>query len=341
MLAAVITRPGDPDVLEIQERPTPVPGAEQVLVRVRASSLNRADLAQRRGRYPAPPGAPADIPGLEYAGEVVALGPEVRDRRVGDRVMGLVGGGGHAEYVVVHERTTMGVPEAMRWTDAGAIPEAFMTAHDALVQADLRPGETVLVHAVGSGVGLAAVQLVRAGGGRALGTARTPSKLEQARAHGMLAGLAVLPDVARDPATLRDALVAFVHAHTEERPPERRGADVALDLAGGTYVNATLHALAPMGRAILIGLVAGARDTVDLDRVLRGRLTLRGTVMRARALEERIATARRFAAEALPLFGAGALRATVDAVFPLARIAEAHALLESNATTGKVVLTLD
>ena len=340
MRTAVIPRPGPPDVLEIQDRPTPTPAPGEVLVRVYASALNRADLAQRRGRYPAPPGVPADVPGLEYAGEVVACAPDVTARRVGDRVMGLVGGGGHAEYVVTDARTTLAIPDGLSWEEAAAIPEAFITAHDGLAQAHFARGEVVLVHAVGSGVGLAAVQLVRALGGTALGTARTPAKLEQARAHGMLAGLAVLPDVARDPAALRDALVAFVHAHTAERAPEHRGADVALDLAGGTYVNATLHALAPMGRAILIGLVAGGRDTVDLDRVLRGRLTLRGTVMRSRGLEERIATAERFAAAVLPLIADRAVHATIEAVFPLERIAEAHALLESNATTGKIVLTM-
>ena len=341
MRAAIITRPGDPDVLTIGDRPTPTPVADQLLVRVRASALNRADLAQRRGHYPAPPGAPADVPGLEYAGEVAAVGPEVRAFAVGDRVMGLVGGGGHAEFVVVHERTALRVPERLSWIEAGAIPEVFLTAHDALAQAGFRPGETVLVHAVASGVGLAAVQLVRAFGGTALGTARTASKLDAAGAHGMHAGLALGTEVTGDATALREALVAFTHAHTAARPPETRGADVALDLVGGRYVNATLHALAPLGRAVLIGLVAGARDTVDLDRVLRARLTLRGTAMRSRPLEERIAVARRFAAEVLPRLADGTVRATVDAVFPLARIAEAHALLESNATTGKVVLTMD
>lgn len=334
MLAAVITRPGPPDVLELREVPTPVPGTEQILVRVRASALNRADLLQRRGGYPAPPGAPADIPGLEYAGEVAALGPGARQWREGDRVFGLVGGGGHAEYVVVHERTAVRVPDALDWQAAGAVPEAFMTAHDALRQADARPGDTALIHAVASGVGLAAVQLARAFGLRALGTARTPGKLDAARAHGMAHGLSVPRATGADPAALARALAEFASAHSARGV----GADVVLDLVGGAYTNASLHAMAPMARLILIGLVAGAEGTLELGRVLRGRLTIRGTVMRARPLEERIATTRRFADEVVPLLADGTVRATIDRTYALAEIAAAHERLESNETVGKLVV---
>ena len=334
MLAAVITRPGAPDVLEVREVAPPVPGTEQILVRVRASALNRADLHQRRGQYPAPPGVPSDIPGMEYAGEVAALGPGAREWREGDRVFGLVGGGGQAEYVVVHERTAMRIPEALDWVGAAAVPEAFITAHDALLQGNARPGETVLVHAVGSGVGLAAVQLARAFGLRALGTARTPSKLDDARAHGLNAGLAIDRALTADPRALAAALADFARTHADRAG----GVDVALDLVGGAYTNATLHAMAPLGRLILIGLVGGAETPLELGRVLRGRLTIRGTVMRARALEERIAVARRFAAEVLPLLAAGTLRPTIDRTYPLAEIAAAHERLESNETVGKVVV---
>jgi NADPH:quinone reductase-like Zn-dependent oxidoreductase len=246
-----------------------------------------------------------------------------------------VGGGGHAEYVVVHERTAVRVPDGLSWEEAAAVPEAFMTAHDALRQADARPGETMLVHAVASGVGLAAVQLARAFGLRTLGTARTAAKLEPARAHGMDAGLAIEPAVATDAAALGARLDAFVREATGGR-----GVDVGLDLVGGAYVDATVRAMAPMGRVILIGLVAGTAGAVDFGRVLRARLTVRGTVMRARALEERIVVARRFAAEVVPLLAAGTVRPTVERVFPLAQIAEAHRLLESNATVGKVVLSI-
>jgi putative PIG3 family NAD(P)H quinone oxidoreductase len=336
MLAAVITRPGPPDVLAIREVPTPMPGTEQILVRVRASALNRADLLQRRGGYAAPPGVPADIPGLEYAGEVAALGPGARQWREGDRVFGLVGGGGHAEYVVVHERTAMRVPDALDWEAAGAIPEAFLTAHDALRQADARPGDTALIHAVASGVGLAAVQLARAIGLRPLGTARTASKLDAARAHGMAAGLAVSREIAAAPDRLASTIAEFARTHALRGA----GADVALDLVGGAYTNATLHAMAPLGRLILIGLVAGAEGTLELGRVLRGRLTIRGTVMRARPLEERITTTRRFADEVLPLLAAGTVRATIDRTYALAELAAAHERLESNETVGKLVVRI-
>ena len=336
MRTVVITRPGPPEVLVVERRPVPTPGLGEVLVRVHATALNRADLMQRRGAYPPPPGAPADVPGLEYAGEVVALGPGVRARAVGDRVFGLVGGGAYAEYVVAHERTAVRIPDPLDWIAAAAVPEAFMTAHDGLVQADARPGDAVLVHAAASGVGLAAVQLARAFGMPALGTARTEAKLDAVRAHGATGTLAVPSNAAGDEAALRALLVEFTHAHTDGR-----GADVAIDLVGGGYVSATLHALAPRGRHVLIGLVAGREGTVDFARILSARITLRGTVMRARALEERITTAQRFAHEVVPLLASGAVRPTVDRVFALADVADAHRHLESDATTGKVVLRVD
>ncbi len=333
MRAIVITRPGDPEVLAVEDRPTPEPGTGEVLVRVHATALNRADLLQRRGAYPPPPGAPADVPGLEYAGEVVALGPGARELAVDDRVFGLVGGGAYAEYVVAHERTAVRIPDALGWAEAAAVPEAFMTAHDALVQADARPGDVALVHAAASGVGLAAVQLARAFGLTALGTVRTAAKLDAVRAHGAAAVLVVPRDASRDPAALGALLGDFVRAHSAGR-----GADVCVDLVGGPYVNATLHALAPHGRHVLVGLVAGREGTVDFGRVLVARLTVRGTVMRARPLEERIATARRFAREVVPLLASGAVRPTVDRVLPLDAAADAHRYLEEDASTGKVVL---
>ncbi len=335
MRAIVIARPGGPEVLELRDVTPPEPAPEQVLVRVRATALNRADLLQRRGQYAAPPGSPQDVPGIEYAGEVAALGAGVRALREGDRVMGLVGGGGYAEYVAVHERAAVPVPDALGWAEAAAVPEAFITAHDALLQAGARPGEAALVHAAASGVGLAAVQLARALGLRALGTTRTAAKLDAVRAHGAHEALAVPREAARDEPALRALLGEFVRAHTGGR-----GADVALDLVGGPYVNATLQAMAERGRAVLVGLVAGRSGAVDFDRVLGARLTVRGTVMRARPLEERIATARRFAAEVLPWLADGTVRPTVDRVLPLEQAAEAHRVLESDATTGKVVLAV-
>ena len=325
MRAAVIARPGPPDVLEIRDVPRPEPGTEQVLVRVRASALNRADLIQRAGRYPAPPGWPADIPGLELAGEVSQSGPGARRWREGDRVFGLVGGGAHAEYVVMHERTLAPVPAGMDWTDAGAVPEAFITAHDALVaRAHVRPGDQVLVHAVGSGVGLAAVQVARALGATPYGTARTPDKLERARELGMTDGV-TLADGSLD------ALTGAVATWTNGG-----GIDIVLDLVGGAYTAASIGIMAPLGRLVLIGTMGGARTDLDLRQVLTRRLTIRGTVMRARPLEERILTMRAFEREVVPLLARGIVRPVIDRVFPLGEIAEAHRYLESNASFGKV-----
>jgi len=296
-------------------------------VRVRASALNRADLLQRRGNYPAPAGAPVDIPGIEFAGEVAALGPGAREWREGDRVYGLVGGGAHAEYLVTHERAVARLPDGLAWEQAGAVPEAFITAHDALRQAEARSGETVLVHAVGSGVGLAAAQLARATGMRCLGTARTPEKLDRAAAYGVDAGLALGTDLT--------PLAAWVAEHTGGR-----GADVALELVGGPYLDATLGAMAPLGRVILVGTMGGARGELDQRRLLTKRLTLRGTVLRARPIEERIQVTRRFGAEVGPLLASGAVGPVVDSVFALGDLAKAHERLESNATFGKVVIAL-
>jgi len=326
MLAAVITRPGGPEVLEVREVPRPEPGTDQVLVRVRASALNRADLLQRQGRYPAPPGVPADIPGMEYAGEVAALGPGARHCRVGDRVFGLVGGGAHAEYLVAHERTMAALPAGIEWGEAGAVPEVYITAHDALVtQAAVRPAERVLVHAAGSGVGLAAIQLTRALGAVPYGTARTESKLERARDHGMEGGWVAPGDLTR----LREQV---------DRWTGGQGMDVVLDLVGGPYVGASAAALGLKGRLLLIGSMGGREAQLPLGHVMSNRLTIRGTVLRSRPLEERILTTRAFAAEVVPMLERGAVRATIDSRFALAEIGAAHERLESNATFGKVVL---
>jgi len=324
--AAVITRPGGPEVLELRDVPRPEPGAELLLIRVRASALNRADLLQRQGRYPAPPGAPADVPGIEFAGEVAACGPGARLWAEGARVFGLVGGGAHAEYVVTHERAVAEVPPEIGWSDAAAVPEAFITAHDALVsQAAVRPAERVLVHAAGSGVGLAAIQLARALGAVPYGTARTASKLDRAREYGMEDGW--VPPAG--PGALRERVEAWTGG---------RGMNVVLDLVGGPYVEASAAALGPKGRLILIGAVAGGDVRLPLGHVMSNRLTIRGTVLRSRPLEERILATRAFAAEVVPMLARGVVRATVDRRFPLAEIAAAHALLEGNATFGKVVL---
>ena len=327
MRAAVITRPGGPEVLEIRNVDDPVIEDDGLLVRVHASGINRADIHQRNGGYPAPPGSPADIPGLEYAGEVAAVGSAVRGFAMGDRVYGIAGGGAHAELLAIPARTAARFPASLSWTDAGAIPEAFITAHDALRQADARPGEAVLVHAVGSGVGLAAAQLCHAWGMHCLGTARTPQKLDRAREFGVEAGLALGTDLS--------PLAPFVREHTDGR-----GVDVALDLVGGPYLDATLGSMATLGRIVLVGTMAGSRGELDYRRLLQGRVTLRGTVLRARPIEERIAVTRRFGAEVGPALASGAVRPVVDSRFPLDELPRAHERLESNATFGKVVVTM-
>ena len=326
MRAAVITRPGGPEVLEVRDVPRPLPRDGEVLVRVHASALNRADLLQREGRYPAPPGAPTNIPGLEIAGEVVEVGGGVTDWVARDRVFGIVGGGGNAEFAVTRAAELARVPSALSWEDAAAVPEAFITAHDALVTlGGFQPGQSTLIHAVGSGVGLAATQLARALGGRGYGTARTAEKVEKARAFGLTDGCVVDQDLA-------------VIGAAVERWTKGRGVDVVIDLVGGPYLAASLECTAPLGRLILVGLLAGRSAPLNLGTILQRRLTVRGTVMRSRSAAEKAAATAAFVRDVLPLLESGAVRPVVDRVFPLEEIGKAHELLASNRTFGKVVI---
>lgn len=326
MRAAVITRPGGPEVLELRDVEPPDAGTGEVLVRIRASALNRADLLQREGRYPAPPGWPADIPGMEIAGEVAARGLRTSLWKEGDRVFGIVGGGGNAEFIVTHERTLAAIPSNLSWTEAAAVPEAFITAHDALVtQAEVRPSERVLIHAIGSGVGLAAMQLASAAGAIPFGNARSAEKIDRARQLGLAEGVVVGEDV------------GIVTKRVLEWT-QNVGAEIVLDLVGGPYTPMSIAAAAPKGRIILIGTMAGRDASIPLGVILGKRLTIRGTVLRARPLEEKIAATRAFAAQVVPLLARGTVRPVVDRVFPLDQIAAAHRYLESNATFGKVVL---
>jgi putative PIG3 family NAD(P)H quinone oxidoreductase len=314
---------GGTEIIHIKDVPTPEPGERQIRVRVHAAGLNRADLLQRRGHYPVPPGWPVDIPGLEYAGEVASMGPGATRWRIGDRVMGLVGGGAHAEMVVIHEDEAIAVPPGMSVRDAAAIPEAFLTAYDALVvRAHTTPGDRVLIHAVGSGVGTAATQVARRlGAGTVLGTSRTESKLERARAYGLDIGINTAS------ASFRDRMGDPVH--------------VILDVLGGAALADNLAVLAPLGRLVLLGFLGGSSANVDLSPILRKRLTVVGTVMRTRSREERIALVRTFADEMLPGFTDGSLRPVVGAVFPMTDLAHAHEVMERDETFGKVVLEWD
>jgi len=305
----------------VVERPRPEPSRGEVRIRVRATAINRADLLQRMGGYPAPADAPADIPGLEFAGEVEALGPGVERLAVGDRVFGLVGGGAYAEAIVAHERAVARIPDGLSYEQAAAIPEAFITAHDAMVgQAGLRGGETLLVHAVGSGVGTAAVQLGRALGVFVIGTARSAEKLARARELGLGAG--VVPDGHK-----------FADAVKKHGEPS-----VILELIGGPYVDEDIRTAAVLGRIVLVGLLAGGRNEVDLGGLLRKRLRVFGTVLRARPLEEKIAAIRSFEAHVVPLVQRGLIAPVIDTVMDLDEAAAAHARMASNAGFGKIVL---
>jgi NADPH2:quinone reductase len=325
MRAARTVELSGPAGLRIEEVPAPSPGPDELLVRVKATALNRADLLQTLGLYPAPPGVPADIPGLEYAGEVAAVGSRATRWKVGDRVMGLVAGGAWAEQLVTHEREALAVPAGLSFSDAAAIPEAFTTAWDALVlQGGMTVGSRVLIHAVASGVGTAALQLCRAFGAHAIGTGRNAAKLERAKALGLPHAVLVGQD-----GTFADA----VKAHAPG------GVDVVLDLVGGDWVPQSLDALAPRGTLMLVGLVAGASAELPLRTILGKRLRVQGTTLRARGLEEKIAVAREFEKRVVPLFASGQLKPVVDAVLPMSELQPALARLASNDTFGKLVLT--
>lgn len=326
MRAVVITAPGGVEVLDVRDVVRPAPSYAQVLVRVHATALNRADLMQREGRYPPPPDAPQDIPGMEFAGEIAELGAGVVRWKVGQRVFGIVGGGAYAEYLVTHERLLAEIPEQLSYAEAAAVPEAFITAHDALVtQASLRASEAVLIHAVASGVGLAAVQLVRALGAIPYGTARGRGKLARAKELGLEEGFEAKDD-------LSDL------ASSAKRWTGGRGMNVVLDLVGGAYFSPSIDAMAPLGRLMVIGTIAGRDAQIPLGRVLSSRITIRGTMLRGRALEEKIAATRAFEEQVVPLLGRGIVRAIVDREYPLADVRAAHSRLESNETVGKIVL---
>lgn len=324
MKAVVITGAGGADVLEIEERPTPEPGLGQIRVRVCASALNRADVSQRRGNYPAPAGAPADIAGMEYVGEVDSLGPAASMWTPGDRVMGIVGGGAHAEYVCVHEREAIRVPAAMSFDDAAAIPEAFLTAYDALFnRLHIHIGETVLIHAVASGVGTAALQIAHVAGARTVGTSRSAAKLDRAKQLGL--------DIAID-ASRGDWAAGIEGAIGVDR------VHAVVDLVGGSYLEGNLRVVGPKGRIVVVGLTAGSSAQFNMGLLLRKRLTMVGTVLRARPIEEKIALAREFEQRLVPLFETRRLEPVLDRVFRFEEIRAAHELMESNQTFGKIIL---
>lgn len=330
MKAVTITKHGGVEGLEVCEVETPLlPTADRVLVRVRAAGLNRADVLQRLGRYPAPPGYPQNIPGLEFAGEVQEVGAEVRTWKQGQRVFGVTAGGAQAGYVVVPENHLAEIPANLDWAEAAAVPEVFITAHDALfTRANLRPGESMLVHAAGSGVGTAAIQLARAAGAKTFGTSRTAEKLERAKQYGLTKAVVVNDDLR----VLVDAVAGWTGG---------LGVNVIVDLVGAKYLEANLTALAAKGRLVLVGTTAGAQAPLDFSTVMRKRLTIIGTVLRARSAEEKARATRLFAEQVVPLLADGTITPVVDRVYKLEEVREAHARMESNESFGKIVLLVE
>lgn len=322
--AVRIQRPGDASVLILDDVKVREPGPGEVLVEVVAAGLNRADIIQRRGGYPAPAGFAPDIPGLEFAGCVVRLGPEVRDVALGDRVMGITGGGAMCTHVVAHARELMPVPAHLDLVEAAAIPEAFLTAWDAMfAQASLATGETALIHAIGSGVGLAALQLAISAGVNVIGTSRTRNKLDRCAAFGLEHPVQPVEGRFDDE----------VNAVTDGR-----GVDVVIDLIGGAYLEQNLEVLAVKGRIVVVGLLGGRETSIPLGRLLARRATVIGTVLRSRPLEEKMALTQAFAKRGLPLFASGKLRPVVDEVLPMDAIGDAHERMERGETFGKLVL---
>jgi NADPH:quinone reductase-like Zn-dependent oxidoreductase len=312
MRAIVFAGAGGPEVMHVAERPDPVPGSNEVVVAASHAGLNPADLIQRAGHYPAPPGAVADVPGLEVGGTVVAVGDAVLGWEVGDRVFGIVGGGGLADRVAVHERHLARVPDRLSDEQAAAVPEAFITAHDAMfTRAGLVTGETLLVNGANGGVGTAAVQLGLAAGARVLANARNQAARERLSAMGA------------DPVALEDV---------------DGEADVVVELVGAPNLTGDLRALAPKGRIIVVGTGAGAEFDMSLRALMGKRASLMGTVLRARPMEEKAAAVQAFARGVVPLLAEGRVSPPIDRVFPAEDAAAAFDHLAAPGKFGKVLL---
>ena len=325
MKAVYINNFSSLDDLEIREVPQPSPAAGQILVRVRAAGLNRADLLQAKGLYPPPAGFSENIPGLEFAGEIAELGDGVEAWAVGDRVFGITAGEAQAEYLVTDQTHLSRIPDALSFVDAAAVPEAFITAQDAIIsQGKLATGETLLVHAVGSGVGLAALRIGKMIGARVIGTSRTSKKLDRCMAFGLDRGIATGDEPEFSKAVLDET--------------NGRGTDVVLDLVGAAYFQENLASLAVRGRLILVGLTSGRTAEFNLGLALQKRLTIIGTVLRGRSSEEKAAATRSFADQIVPAFADGRLRPDLDRVFAAHDVLDAYRYLASNQSFGKVVL---
>ncbi|HXW25449.1 MAG TPA: NAD(P)H-quinone oxidoreductase [Xanthobacteraceae bacterium] len=325
MTAIAIRAPGGPEVLVPEQRPMPAPGNGEVLVKVVAAGVNRPDVMQRQGSYPPPPGA-SDIPGLEIAGEVVALGPGATRWALGDKVTALVAGGGYAQYCPVHETNALPAPAALSLTEAAAIPETFFTVwHNAFVRGGLKSGETLLVHGGSSGIGTTAIQLAKAFGARVVTTAGSPEKCDACRKLGA--------DVAVNYRS--EDFVAATKAATGGK-----GAELILDMVGGDYIERNYEAAAVEGRIVQIAFQGSPRATVDFRRLMLKRLTHTGSTLRARTVADKASIARALEAKVWPLIAAGKVRPVIDRTFPLVEAAAAHALMETSTHIGKIVLTV-
>lgn len=312
---------GGAENLEIRNVEKPfISQSSQVLVNVKAAALNRADILQRKGFYPAPKGYSERILGLEFAGEVAEIGDEVEDFKIGDRVFGITAGSGQAEFIITDENQLAKIPDNLSWTEAATIPEAFITAHDAVwTQGNLGEGETLLIHAVGSGVGLAALQIAKVKGNKVFGTSRTQDKLDECKEFGL--------DIAIN-----------TGENSEFSKEIENSLDVILDLVGASYFEQNLKSLALKGRLILVGLVGGRKAEFDMGLALTKRLKIIGTVLRSRSAEEKALATSNFIREVLPLIEAGKIKPNLDRVFNVKDVHKAHEYLESNESFGKVVL---
>ena len=327
MKAVLVKSPGDASQLYIGEAPLPETGDEDLLVRVKATALNRADILQRRGLYPPPPGA-SDIIGLEMAGTVVSRGNRCQRFQPGDRVFGLLPGGGYAEYVAIPEGMAMPIPDNLSFEEAAAIPEAFLTAFQALHWlGNFREGHIVLIHAGASGVGTAAIQLVREGGGRAIVTAGSEPKLQACRALGATDAF----NYKEGP--FAEKVLRVTHGH---------GADIIIDFVGASYLDQNLTAIAVDGRMVVLSLLGGSvAERFDMRKLMRKRARIEGSTLRGRSLEYKIKLTAEFSQYALPRFQSGALKPVIDRVFSWREVAEAHRYMEANKNIGKIILRID
>jgi NADPH:quinone reductase len=325
MTVVEIAAPGGPEQLKTARRPVPKAAAGEVLIRVAAAGVNRPDVMQRQGRYPPPPGA-SDIPGLEIAGEIVALGAGVSGLKIGDRVTALLPGGGYAEYAVAAAPLCLPVPDGLKMVEAAALPETFFTVWTNLFdRGGCKAGETVLIHGGTSGIGTTAIQLAAAWGARVFATAGTEEKARTCERLGAARGIDYRTE-------------DFVEV--TRRETEGRGVDLILDMVGGSYLTRNLDAAAVEGRLVIISLIGGARAEINLLTVMTKRLTLTGSTLRARTVAQKAAVAEAVCRNVWPLLSAGRVRPIIHATFALAEASEAHRLMETSKHIGKIVLTI-